>query len=321
MKTYNEMANDVLRRIKENNEIKAKKRKMYVRYATSFASILIIAVLGISVWYNLKPAIVSDCEVTSESGIVNDLISNNQSSTESENEVQNSVIIDDEDIIWAELQDAMEMGIVEWNGKKISVSLYEAFNNNEGSRLFAIAANYNYVDKEYMYNGKSLGEYESEMHKEQELIGKLEGLLKDGDYLKYGKDLYLIGAPDGEKWAKEWYDKQVSMYGEDVLNTYIQNGEFFRAKLESDLKNLLKEESQLQYERALDEYISSVNMNLKEKLEDKNIVSDFSLEVDYLLIYVTEAEFEKMQMENQSDWMFYLASKTSDEPQDMDDVE
>ena len=96
MKTYNEMANDVLRRIKENNEIKAKKRKMYVRYATSFASILIVAVLGISVWYNLKPAIVSDREVNSESGMVNDLISNDQSGTESENEVQNSVIIDDE---------------------------------------------------------------------------------------------------------------------------------------------------------------------------------------------------------------------------------
>ena len=31
MKNYNEMANDVLQRIKVNNEIKANKRKLYVR--------------------------------------------------------------------------------------------------------------------------------------------------------------------------------------------------------------------------------------------------------------------------------------------------
>lgn len=91
--------------------------------------------------------------------------------------------------------------------------------------------------------------------------------------------------------------------------------------MESDLENLFKEEAQLQYEMVLGEYVNSLNMKLKEKLEEKDIASDFSLDVDYLLIYVTESEFEKLEIEKQSDWLFSLAVKDGDEVQDMEDDE
>ena len=326
MKNYNEMANDVLQRIKVNNEIKAKKRKLYVKYVTSFAAMIVIAIVGINVWQNAKltnnaePPTV-DNKVDGGLGATNESTNNPQMNMESNTEIENAVIPEDEEIIWADSNDNMEMAIVDWNGKKISISLYEAFNNNEGNRVYAIAANCNHVDKDYMYNGKNIAEYETEMLKKQKLIDKLGDLYKEGDYLKYGKDLYLIGTPEGEKWSKEVYDERVSMYGEDVLNTYIQNGEFLKDKLENDLQNLLKEELQSEYENALGQYIDYVNKNMKEELEEKNIASDFSSDVDYLVIYATESEFEKLQMENQSDWMFYLAPTTNDEPQDMDDVE
>lgn len=313
MKSYNEMANDVLRRIKENDVLKAKKRKLYTRYATSMAAMIVVAIAGFNVWHNLNPPISDDIE---NPPIADDTENNVLDSTD---EQPPNIMLDSE-VVWAD-KDNMEMAIIEWNGKRISSTLYDAFEKCEENRLFAIAASCTYVDKEYIYNGKSLAEYEAEMLKEQELMGKLEGLLKEGDYLKYGKDLYLTGAPDGEKWSKELYDDRVSMYGDDVLDKYIQNGEFLRDKLESDLENLYKVETQLQYEMALREYVNSVNMRLKEKLEEKDIASDFSLDVDYLLIYVSESEFEQLEIENQSDWLFSLAVKAGDEPQDMDDVE
>lgn len=318
MKNYNEMANDVLRRIKENDAIKARKRKMYAGYVTSLAAMAVIAIVGFNVWHNVNPPISDDIE--------NPPIAGDQIADDTENNVLDSTdeqppnILVDSEVVWAD-KDNMEMAITEWNGKQISATLYDAFEKCEENRLFAIAANCTYVDKEYIYNGKSIAEYEAEMLKEQELVTKLEGLLKEGDYLKYGKDLYLTGTPEGEKWSKELYDDRVSMYGDDVLDKYIQNGEFLRDKLESDLENLFKEEAQLQYEMALGEYVNSVNMKLKEKLEEKGIACDYSLEVDYLLIYVSESEFELLEIENQSDWLFNLAVKAGDEPQDMDDVE
>ena len=320
MKNYNEMANDVLRRIKENDAIKA--RKMYAGYVTSLAAMAVIAIVGFNVWHNVNPPISDDIE----NPPISDDIENPPIADDTENNVLDSTdeqspnILVDSEVVWAD-KDNMEMAITEWNGKQISATLYDAFVKCEENRLFAIAANCTYVDKEYIYNGKSIAEYEAEMLKEQELVTKLEGLLKEGDYLKYGKDLYLTGTPEGEKWSKELYDDRVSMYGDDVLDKYIQNGEFLRDKLESDLENLFKEEAQLQYEMALGEYDNSVNMKLKEKLEEKDIASDFSLEVDYLLIYVSEAEFEQLEIEKQSDWLFSLAVKAGDEPQDMDDVE
>lgn len=179
--------------------------------------------------------------------------------------------------------------------------------------------------KEYIYNGKRLADYETAMIEEQAKMGKLESLRKVGDELKYGTALYLTGTPDGVKWAKELYDETVSWYGEDVLNEYIQNSEFLSEKLENDLKEVFKEESQLEYEIALNAYINSVNMNmkevLKEVLEEQNIVSEFSADVDYLLFYATEEEFAKLKIENQSDWLFELAVKAGDGHDMADDVE
>lgn len=231
----------------------------------------------------------------------------------------------DKDVIWAETDNTdnadMEIFVIEWNGKNVAWLLYDAFEKCEENSLFAITAVRMCADKEYMYNGKSLGEYESAMLRDLGRITKLEGLIKDGDYLKYGENLYLTGAPDGEKWAKSLYDETVSWYGEEILDEYIQNGEFLKAKLEKDLQILFKEESSIEYEIAMGAYTDYVNMKLKEELEKQNIVSEFSPDVDYLLIYATEDELAKLEIENQLDWLFELAVKGGDGAQDLDNVE
>ena len=230
----------------------------------------------------------------------------------------------DKDVIWSELDHSdngdMELHVIEWNGKNVAWLLYDAFQKCADNSIFAITAVCMSADKEYVYNGRSLAEYEAAMLKEQRLITKLEGLRKDGDYLKYRENLYLSGTPDGEKWTKELYEETVSWYGEDVLNKYIQNGEFLSGKLEQDLQMLFKEEAQLEYEIAMSAYISSANLKLKEKLAMQHIVAEYSSDVDYLLIYATEEELAEIEFENQLDWLFELATKRSDSSHDLDDV-
>jgi len=326
MKNYNEMANDVLRRIKESEAIKIQKRKLYVRYVTSLTAMLVVAIVGVNVWNNVNPPVSDDIE--DNPGISNDIVDNELDGTpdDMDNQEPSNDILVDKDVIWGafDYSDNAEMGwgaVIEWNGKNISWRLGDVFEKYDENSLFAITALCINIDEEYIYNGKSLADYETAMIKEQEKIGKLENLRKFGDELKYGTALYLTGTPDGEKWAKELYDETVSWFGEDVLNEYIQNGEFLKEKLENDLKELFKEESQLEYEIALNAYINSVNMNLKEVLEEQNIVSEFSADVDYLLFYATEEEFKKLEMDNQLDWLFELAVKAGDGHDMVDDVE
>lgn len=325
MKNYNEMANDVLRRIKESEAIKIQKRKLYVRYVTSLTAMLVVAIVGVNVWNNVNPPVSDDME--DNPGISNDIVDNELDGTpdDMDNQQPSNDILVDKDVIWSgsDYSDNMDMlwAVIEWNGKNISWRLGDAFEKYDENSLFAITALCMNIDEEYIYNGKSLADYETAMIDEQAKIGKLESLRKVGDELKYGTALYLTGTPDGEKWAKELYDETVSWYGEDVLNEYIQSGEFLSEKLENDLKELFKEEAQLEYEIALNDYINSINMNMKEVLEEQNIVSEFSADVDYLLFYATEEEFAKLKIENQLDWLFELAVKAGDGHDMADDVE
>ena len=98
MKNYNEMANDVLRQIKENEAIKIQKRKLYVRYVTSLTAMLVVAIVGVNVWNNVNPPVSDDME--DNPGISNDIVGNELVGTP-----------DDMDMEWA---------IIEWNRKNIS---------------------------------------------------------------------------------------------------------------------------------------------------------------------------------------------------------
>ena len=318
MKNYNEMANDVLRRIKENEVIKKKKRKMYTKYAVSIAAMLVVTVLGFKVWDIANPSIMNDIEI----GETNNTEVDNMHTDDAQNQEHQIPVVVDKDVVWGTSDNSdsaeMEFAVTEWNGKNVSSRLCASFEKDEENRIFAITAICMCMDSEYIYNDKTLAEYEAAMIKENEMIGKLESLRKIGDYLKYGEALYLTGAPDGEKWAKELYDETVSWYGEEILNEYIQNGEFLNEKLEQDLQMLFKEDAQLEYEIAVSAYINSVNMKLKEVLAEQNIVSEYSTDVDYLLIYATEEDLAKLEFENQLDWLFELAVKGG--VHDMDDV-
>ncbi len=96
--------------------------------------------------------------------------------------------------------------------------------------LIAISVGFK-LDEKFVYNRKSLAEYATEADGERLLYDKLSSLLKVGNELKYGGDLYTVGTPDGKKWAKKLYQKTVADLGEDLISKYIVNGEFLKEKL------------------------------------------------------------------------------------------
>ena len=122
-----------------------------------------------------------------------------------------------------------------WNGKYVSHRLYDALERAQDGDIFAIRA-LPVIDGDYVFQGKTLAVYYLEMSEESNLPEKLAQLLKVGDALKYGDQLYLTGTPEGEKWYEELYHETVDFFGEDLLSEYIVDGQFLKEKLQEDLE-------------------------------------------------------------------------------------
>ena len=171
-----------------------------------------------------------------------------------------------------------------------------------------------YLHKNYIYNGKTLSEYEREADNEDIEFGKLSQLLKWGDELKRGEDLYKTPGPDGTKWAKEFYDEKVKFFGEDFLAKYIVDGEFLKEKVEADIQNY-KHTCRTEYDVACDAYYEYIVEETIKKLEKENINYERNVSREfYLIIYVTADEFEKLSLDNVL--LFGLATKSGPEVTD-----
>ena len=157
-----------------------------------------------------------------------------QQDTSKDNHTTDSVI-DNPIILWNAYSEVQYAGFTEWNGKTITLSLYDALSDTKNNdSLIAIGVGFE-IDTNFVYNGKSLAEYALEADAERLLCGKLGQLLKLGDSLKYGDALYKTGTPTGEKWSKELYDETVETIGKDLIAKYIVDGEFLVEKLEADI--------------------------------------------------------------------------------------
>ena len=210
----------------------------------------------------------------------------------------------------------VDSAIIDWNGKKIDISLQTAFESYDEKNKFAITASYNYIDKQFVFNGKTLGEYEAAKLEESRTLEKLEGLLKDGDYLRYGESLYQTGTPDRPKWDKDLYDKTVEFYGKEFLARYIVNGEFLQDKVNSDIGNYqLKAEAE--YEEAFQAYTTAMLKAAKDKVIGQNVACEISSDGNSLILYPTEEQFTTLSFDNLTEWYFGLEVKNSDAGQDL----
>lgn len=301
MKNYKEMADSVFQRSDEIIAENKRKRKNLIGITSAISCVCLVALIGFG---GVKSGLFGNVVPSEKPG---------QSTITPPPTIQQEP--NDYPIVFGE-GNTVDSAIIDWNGKKIDISLQTAFLSYDEKHRFAITASYNYIDSQFVFNGKTLGEYESDMLEEKNTLGKLWGLLKDGDYLRYGESLYQTGTPDGEKWDKDFYDKTVASYGKEFLARYIVNGEFLRDKVNSDIENY-QMNAEAEYEEALQAYTTEMLKTAKHKIVGQNVACEISSNGNYLILYPTEEQFASISFENSTEWFFGLEVKNSDAGQDL----
>lgn len=299
MKNYDETINTVLERIQEYKIAQKRKRKIFATTITSFCCFVLVALIGFGITHK---SLFNDTFTTLEGISANN--SDESSNDASENKMTDGIKFpDNSQILWAD-EKVIDNGTTEWNGKKISLTLLNALEAAPKESYLAIAIKMNYVDNQYIYNGKTLAEYEMDVQAEQNLSEKLSLLLKEGKYLKLGEELYLSGTSDGEKWSKELYDAKIEYYGKDLLSKYIQNGEFLQAKAETDLTAINDGNAQKTYDQVYDAYLSHTLDAIQKHIRSQNIACNYQTETKQLIIYATSKEFASLSLENKIEFSF-----------------
>lgn len=318
MKNSNEMVNSLLKRREHYEAEQKRKRSVITRTVTSMCCFCLVALLGIGVWQ-------SGLFNTTQPPVVNGDSSSLQGTdkTNPTNPGNNvSAGIPDTPIIWgdanSEVQDA---GFCTWNGKMITLSLYDVLSDEKNKDcLIAIGVSFG-LDNGFVYNGKTISEYEAEADNAELLSNRLGELLKIGDELKYGESLYKTGTPDGKKWAKQLYDETVERIGKDVLSTYIVDGEFLKDKLEADIAAYdASASSRNAWYEAIEAYYEYIAKETAGKLQEGNVNCEGR---KGLVVYVTIDEFSILEIENVS---FYSLALNENEAGDLtetqtDDIE
>jgi len=288
MKNYDELTNDLLERRDRYVADQKKKRKTITRLTTSICSLVLVTLLGIGVWQSgwLNPVTPPN---TDDLAISDDNQTSNTDKTVG--------ITPDAPIIWGEANgEIQDAGFGTWNGKRITLSLHDVLSDEKNKDcLIAIGVSFE-LDNQFVYNGKTISEYEAEADNAELLINRLGELLKIGDELKYGEALYKTGNPNGIKWAKQLYDETVERIGKDVLSTYIVDGEFLKDKLEADIAAYdAATSSRNAWNEAIEAYYEFIAKETAEQLKKQNVNCEVK---KGLIVYVSVEEFSVIEIEN-----------------------
>ena len=156
---------------------------------------------------------------------------------------------------------------------------------------------------DFVYEGRTLADWATALDTEWERRTKLEELLKLGDALKYGAALYETGTPEGEKWAKSFYDDKVAFYGE-LLEQYIVDGVFLRDAVERDLAAMQENPARAQYERAYSAYLSELLPREADAVAACGLACTAA--DDALHFTATADELELLPLDDPTHWVFHL---------------
>lgn len=321
MKNSNEMVNSLFERRERYKAEQKKKRKRMMGIATSLCCMCLAALLGIGVWQSglfdiTQPPVVNGNNSTLQG-------TDKADPTNPGNNV--SAGIPDAPIIWGDANsESQDMGFCTWegkDGKRVTLSLHNVLTDEKNKNcLIAIGVSFE-LDNEFVYNGKTISEYEAEADNAEQLINRLGELLKIGDELKYGEALYKTGNPNGIKWAKQLYDETVERIGKDVLSTYIVDGEFLKDKLEADIAAYdASASARNAWYEAIEVYYKFIANETAEKLKEQNVNCEVR---KGLVVYLTVDEFSILEIENVS---FYSLALNESEAGDLtetqtDDIE
>ena len=232
-------------------------------------------------------------------------------------------------VIWEEegvdtnisIGDSAEGEFDSFNGKVITRALSEAFNKYDDDSVFAVSVFYipyeEYIDDDFVYNGKTFGQYHAEFIEKVSDNMVLLYLRNNGECLKYGEAVYQTGMLDisGYEWTKEKYDEAVEMIGEEYLSKYIVDGEFLKDKLQRDI-DIGIEESHALYqplEQAINAYKAQALENIAaERLRSQGIYCERRNSSEQLIVFVTKDEFAELTFDSFDDtgtWIFGMAQE------------
>ena len=334
MKTYEEMAQDALNRIGKYEAEQKKRRKKFAEIAAPVAGCCLIAVVCISALQSKffktdTPPVNADNTASVGSNYSSAHDNFDKASEQDSITDKNNTDTADPNTVVNEKTDAQVItgngpkgaDVVTDNGfclfwwhNKLSMggSLYFAIEDNPNGK-FAVLAAYRPTTANvtsFTYEGKTLAEWAIEADNERIMPEKMTQLLKEGDELKYGKSLYEVGTPSGEKWAKSFYEERIAFYGKELLEKYIVNGVFLRDALQKDLAAYNEQAARKGYKLAYNAYLETVLPEAASQLSKNGIKCERADYMNNGLIFTATAdELENLPLEDLKDWTFYLASE------------
>ena len=296
MKSCEEMVESLLSR--RETYIQEQRRKRGTAVKTAAAALCIIAAAGLVIWRSglnkttKQPAV-------ENSAVVIDKQDNNKEDDSSN--IGQPVSTDLASVVYGD-QVSIE-GFTTWGNKTlVGYQLYEALKSGNDDDIYAIIIMPG-INRDYVFAGKTLEEYESEMNEERNLPEKLLGLKKLGDSLKYGTALYETGTPDGEKWTRSLYEETVREFGEGFLNKYIVDGQFLKDKVDQDIQTAMTQTAASDaFKKAKLSYLNDLAASIK-----GSFPSEVSSSGNGIIVYMTKARFEAFEMAGSADWTFDLA--------------
>lgn len=322
MKTCEEMVKSLFER--REQYLAERKSKREIAISSAVCALAAAGFLGIIVWQsgktdtpNIPTDLQSDAPAISASS--ENTVANLNSTANPDSEADNTDKASDTEqrdykIVWVD-SDSYDEGFTVWNGKYVQSSIPEILHNLPENSKLAIRVDIRRYDDSFVYNGKTLEEYSEQSRAASLLTDKLSQLLKEGDALKYGEALYQMGTPDGEKWAREFYESRVEFYGEELLGKYIVDGEFREINATKDLEKALENAQAVQIEN-----INAVHAYLEHQLRQMQnflCISDQGIDIKGSTIFAAESEFASLTFDGIENFIFYPAVKNPDEAYDL----
>lgn len=323
MKTCDEMVNSLLKRREQFLiEQKQKRRKTAVKIAVSGCYCALAAVIGTGIWHsvissNRETILLENSSVMSE----NSLSSNSEPEKITPPELDLSAVIwagsdaDDEEAVRGLIVDMVIDAFDEFNGKTITKTLSGAFKEHDEDSVFAAAVFYfpYEYDKNFVYNGKTLAEYDEDVWEKWVRSTNLGYIRNNAEYLKYGEEYYMTNTVviDGVPWTKDYYDRAVELVGKEFISEYFVDGEF----LEDEFTRVY-DKAREEYRASEDAYSEAHNawktLRLEketERLKALGIKCKLRNSVDSFIAFVTKDEFSALTFDDSGHWIFGLAQE------------
>lgn len=232
--------------------------------------------------------------------------------------VDNVLPTDIDKIVWATNGQSNDdpddaNAFVTWNGWSMNYSLYEVLNRADKTDFIAIVVSKNNSTEldSFEYKGTTLVQLRTERDELNLLSNKLIDFHKEGEWLKYGELLYTTGTPDGEKWAKSFYDERVTFYGEDFIEKYIVNGEVRTDLLNEDYATCQERFSEIAEE--INALIKAYGESYVDEVEDIFVSAGACTVVRNNTVFLFEQKdkLANLKVNNKENYMLSLARRSA----------